>query len=307
MKIGLRDVEYFAAIAEHRHIGRAAEALGLSQPALSRSLGRLETSIAAKLVTRTPKGVELTAVGSALLARVRPLRLAVDDVLREATELSQGVAGAVRVGVGPAAADHFLPKACAALFRETARVTVKSTIGPHRVIMPALLSGEVDLLVSGIGTPADDRVVREHLYDVGFAVVVSARHRLASRKSVTLNELAAERWTGSSQNDMWPALQRAFEQQGLPAPDLVFDALASLPTLELVADSELVGFVSRQVLQRATPRLGVVELAVKGCKWSREMGMSYRKNAYLSPVVLRFMEIVRATAKRINSSGGSRF
>lgn len=301
MKIGLRDVEYFAVIAEHRHIGRAAEALGLSQPALSRSLGRLETSIGAKLVTRTPKGVELTAVGAALSGRVGHLRLAVDDVVREATELSQGIAGEVRVGVGPAAADHFLPKACAALFREAGRVTVKSTIGPHRVIMPALLKGEVDLLVSGIGTPADDRVAREHLYDVGFAVVVSARHRLASRKSVTLTEIACERWTGSSQNDMWPVLQRTFEQQRLPAPELAFDARASLPTLEVVAESDLVGFVSRQVLQRAKPRLRVVEIAVKGCEWTREMGMSHRKNAYLSPVALRFMEIVRATAKRIGA------
>ena len=53
MKIGMRDVEYFAVVAEHGHVGRAAEALGLSQPALSRSLRRLESSEQAKLVTRT--------------------------------------------------------------------------------------------------------------------------------------------------------------------------------------------------------------------------------------------------------------
>jgi len=65
-----RDVEYFAVLAKHGHVGRAAEALGLSQPALSLSLRRLERSIQAKLVKRTPKGVELTSVGSALLAQV---------------------------------------------------------------------------------------------------------------------------------------------------------------------------------------------------------------------------------------------
>jgi DNA-binding transcriptional LysR family regulator len=53
----LRDIEYFAVVAQHGHLGRAAEALGLGQPALSMSLRRLEKSAQAKLVKRTPKGV----------------------------------------------------------------------------------------------------------------------------------------------------------------------------------------------------------------------------------------------------------
>ena len=56
----LRDIEYFAVAAEHRHLGRAAAALGLSQPALSKSLRRLENALQAKLVKRTPKGIDLT-------------------------------------------------------------------------------------------------------------------------------------------------------------------------------------------------------------------------------------------------------
>ena len=59
MNMDLRDVEYFAVVAQHGHLGRAAEALGLGQPALSMSLRRLEKSAQAKLVKRTPKGVEL--------------------------------------------------------------------------------------------------------------------------------------------------------------------------------------------------------------------------------------------------------
>ena len=83
MQTQLRDVEYFAAIAEHGQVQRAAAALGLSQPALSKSLRRLELAMNAKLLKRTPKGVELTSVGSALLARVSRLRLSLDDVTRE--------------------------------------------------------------------------------------------------------------------------------------------------------------------------------------------------------------------------------
>ena len=71
MMLNLRDLEYFVAVAEHGNLGRAAEALGLSQPALSKTLRRMETSMQTKLVRKTPKGIELTAVGAAVLSHVQ--------------------------------------------------------------------------------------------------------------------------------------------------------------------------------------------------------------------------------------------
>src|SRR5262245_36581930 len=120
----LRDIEYFAVLAEHGQLVRAAEALGLSQPALSLSLRRLEKSARAKLVKRTPKGVELTAVGTALLTHVRRLQLARDDLAREISDVAHGEAGHVRVGTGPATADGFLPRVCSTVMKETPKVTV---------------------------------------------------------------------------------------------------------------------------------------------------------------------------------------
>ncbi len=295
----MRDVEYFAVVAEHGHVGRAAEALGLSQPALSRSLRRLESSMQAKLVTRTPKGVELTTVGSALLNRVRHLRLAVDDVVREAGDLSRGAAGHLRIGVGPVIAEHFLPRACSALFKSAPKITVKTTIAHHHVLLPALLNGEFDLLLSGIPTADHPSLAHEHLYDDEFAIIASTLHRLAARKWVTLADLMLERWASSSQNVAWQSLQRAFEQNRLALPNLALDVSATLLMLQVVAASDLVGFASKGVLQQAQPRLRVVELRVKGLQWSRRVGVSYRNNAYLSPAALRFIEIVKSIAKDI--------
>ena len=66
MKQRLRDIEYFPVVAKHGHLGRAADALGLTQSALSKSLRRLEQAMQAKLVRRTSKGMALTTVGVAL-------------------------------------------------------------------------------------------------------------------------------------------------------------------------------------------------------------------------------------------------
>src|SRR5512147_2392198 len=106
MRLGLRDIEYFVAIADHGNLGRAADSLGLSQPGLSKCLRRLERSTQAKLVKKTPKGVELTTVGAAFLTHVRRIRLSLDDVAHEVADLTQGHAGHVRVGANNYAIDH---------------------------------------------------------------------------------------------------------------------------------------------------------------------------------------------------------
>src|SRR5882672_2516976 len=123
----LRDIEYFAVVAEHGHLGRAAESLELSQPALSKSLRRLEQAMGAKLVKRTAKGVELTAAGTALLSHVRRLRLALGDVAHEVADIGQGRAGQLRVGANQFALDYLLPAVCGALLKDAPKLTLKVT------------------------------------------------------------------------------------------------------------------------------------------------------------------------------------
>ena len=95
-----RELDYFLAICETRNLGRAAETLGVSQPALTRSLQRLEAHFGAKLFVRAPRGVELTPIGTALRARVDRARITLDDAEREMEQLGAGKIGKVRIGVG---------------------------------------------------------------------------------------------------------------------------------------------------------------------------------------------------------------
>ena len=138
----LRDLQYFAVVAEHRNLRRAAEALDLSQPALSKSLRRLESAARTKLVKRTPKGVELTGVGTALLAHARRLRLSLDEAAREILELASGELGHVRLGAGPAMAEDLLPLDYEALFKRAPNVTIKVVITTNDVLLPSLRAGD---------------------------------------------------------------------------------------------------------------------------------------------------------------------
>lgn len=300
MEHQLRDIEYFSVVAEHGNVGRAAEALGLSQPALSKSLRRLEKSMQAKLVKRTSKGVDLTAVGSALFSQVRRLRLSLEDVTREVADLSQGRAGHLRIGIGPSFATQLVPATCAALLKDAPRVTLKVTVLDRDALITALRHGELDLAVTAIQASRNEDLVEEHLYDDEYVVYASADHRLAKKKGLTLADLTQERWAVAADSAAAPQLlKQAFLDAGLPPPAITMESNSMPLRHQLLASSDLLGFTSKRTVREAAPRFCVAGLRVGELAYTRRVGLLYRKDAYLSPTVRRFIEILKTTAKEV--------
>lgn len=298
----LRDIEYFAVIAAHRHLGRAAEALGLGQPALSLSLRRLENAAGAKLVKRTPKGVELTDVGRALLSHVHRLQTARDDLAREVSDLAHGHSGHLRIGTSPAIANGLLAEACSALLKDALRVKLDVSItATTSVLLAALRKGELDIIVPYMLKPPGEDVVQEPLWDDEFVVYASARHRLAKRRSVVLADLVHERWaaTMASATVARQSLQTTFEERGLPAPQIALTSEGVEMNRRMVATSDLLGVASRRPVEHHAPRLGLKIIPVKDVNWIRPVFLVYRKDGYLSPVARRLIEILRSMAKEI--------
>jgi DNA-binding transcriptional LysR family regulator len=295
-----RDLKYFAVVAEHGNLRRAAEALDLSQPGLSKSLRRLEKAAGWRLVRRTPKGVELTDFGAALLTHARRLKLYLDDVEHEVADLGQGRAGHLRIGVVPGYDEDLIPPACVKLIAHSPKVTVNISIGGRDTLLLALRKGELDLGISGIPATAPEHLVQEHLFDDPFIAYASRNHRLARRKRLTFADLAQAKWALPGFNSVTQQmLLRMFEDDGHPPPAIVMESAAMGPKLELVAHSDVLGFTARRLVRRAAARLDLVELPVEGMPRMRPVGVSYRRDAYLSPTALRFIGILKAAAQEI--------
>lgn len=292
-----RDLEYFAVVAEHGNLGRAAEALNLSQPALSKSLRRLERWTQMKVVKRTPKGVELTAVGAALLTHAQRLHLSLDDIDHEVADLRSGQAGHLRAGADVFAADHLMPAACAAFLKEAPKSTAKIMIGPIDMLLSALRKGELDLIVAAIPAFSQEDVVQE-LFEQEFAVYASAGHRLAKRKRVTIEDLVPEKWVVPVHDALsWQWVLRVFANHDLPAPITGLETTSILIKLRTVASTNLLGFTGTHVLTQASARLPLVDLRVKELGWSVRIGVRYRKDAYVSPAAHRFIKVLEAVAR----------
>jgi DNA-binding transcriptional LysR family regulator len=294
----LRDIEYFAVIAEHGHLGRAAEALGLSQPALSKSLRRLEQVLEAKLVKRTPKGVELTAEGSALLLHVRELRLSLQNIAREIADLGQGRVGYLRIGTSPVVREDLLTAACTTLLGDAPKSSLKIVVSDNDMMIPALRNGELDLVVNNLRTTPLEGLAQEELYQDMYVVLASSHHRLAGKKRVALADLAQERWAlseASLVSQQW--LNRTFQDRGLPLPRVAMETRSIRLRLRAIATSDLLDFTSRHVLRQAVEGLALTEIPVKELQWTRHFGVMYRKDAYLPPAARRFIEILKITVK----------
>lgn len=295
-----RDLDYFAVVAEHGHLGRASEALGLSQPALSMSLRRLEKSLQAKLVKGTPKGIELTSVGRALQSHLQRLRLVRQDVAREIADLSQGRAGELRISTQVGVLEELVAVASAALLNEAPRISLRVTVTSLESMVPALRNGELDFIVStSPSVPADD-LVHEHLYEDEFVVIASTAHHLAGRRRISLAEVAQERWVrpGAS-GPSWDAFTRAFEKAGLPLPQFTMISNSSVVRRRVIAYAGFLGQGVRQAVRQMSRSLPLTVLPVKELTIARIVMVTYRKGGYLSPAARRFIEILKATAKEI--------
>ena len=148
----LRDLQYFEVIAELEHMGRASQRLHRTQPALTSCVRRLEEACGAALFERTGRGIRLTAAGKALLKWAQRTRFDVESARREIGDIGRGLAGNIRIGIVPTAAQFLLPPAARELISEAPGITLRTTVALGDILTPLLRAGEIDLMVGTEGT-----------------------------------------------------------------------------------------------------------------------------------------------------------
>ena len=301
----LSDIEYFAVIAEHGQLGRAAEALHLSQPALSKSLRRLEDALGVKLFRRAPRGMELTPEGSLLLLRVRELRVSLGSVAREIADVSQGRAGHIRVGSGPVVPTQFLAAVFAEFLKAAPRTSIEAIVSDADEITPALRDGRLDVVVNLLHPRPPEGLVYTHLYDDEYVVCGSVRHRLSGQREVSLDDLSEERWVLSG--PVLPTqqkLQQVFQHGGLAPPRIVFESRSPALRLQTAASSDLLLYISRHVIEEAVAAGTALRvIPVKELVWLRPVGVIRRKESYVPPAVGVLMKILETASRRMKVQG----
>ncbi|MBC7779868.1 MAG: LysR family transcriptional regulator [Proteobacteria bacterium] len=295
-----RDLEYFRVMADHGQLARAAEALGLSQPALTKSLQRLESDVGAQLFERTPRGVRLTPIGSALLARAAQVRLALDQARAEVADLAAGRVGRVRIGIGPTMVELLLPATCSRLLVEAPQVTLQVTTGLNDVLIDAVERGELDLVLSTLPEHRVSGMHYEPLLEDDLLVVARTGHRLARTRRRGLDQLLREGWVLPAPAVLSrQTLERAFIDAEGAVPRVVVETNSVALVFALVARTDLLGFHSRRALQASPVRAKLQAIEVPALRSQRRIGLIYRSDAYFPPAAKRLVTLLREVARSL--------
>ncbi len=190
--VELRELRIFLALADELHFGRTAERLGISQPGVSQAVRVLESRLGVKLFDRTSRRVGLTAAGEVLRRDLVPAVEMLEAALAGTSELAGTVRGLLRIGFvltteGPAlsrlvAAFHARCPDCEVRLQEV------ETFDAYR----ALRRADIDVLCNWLAVDEPDLTAGSAFAYYQRAVAVAPTHRLAARRSVSVEDLADE-------------------------------------------------------------------------------------------------------------------
>lgn len=275
----IRDLRYFLTCAELGHIEKAARRIGRTQPALTKSIRRLEAELKTRLFEKDGRGLRLTPMGQSLMAHARRLLQGVNEAMREVTEVAHGSIGHVRIGAAPTMAEWILPGLLRDALADTPELTFHIKVGLGEGLRQDLRDGSLDfVLAPSLPAESPDFHATPIIDDV---MVVAARpqHPLI-RRNVSFNDLAAYRWLlpiGTSVD--W--ITQAFGRHGLGAPPLQVEVSSILVLRRVVGLSDLLTFISRRDLNGG-PTAELVEVDVPELQLPRLFDLITYREAYMA-------------------------
>ena len=183
----------FALVAELGSLRAAAQALGVSEPAVSAAVAALRADLGDPLFTRTAGGIRLTAGGRALAARARELVRLADRTRREVVQATSS--GGLRVVAGAACAEHAAGPVIRAFTRRFPERTVHVSVGPVESAAMALADDLADIALGPeLVAPAGQDLTAVPFLRYRRVVVAAPSHPLAARSGLTLADLAGHAW-----------------------------------------------------------------------------------------------------------------
>jgi LysR family hydrogen peroxide-inducible transcriptional activator len=188
--MNLRDLQYFLAVADTLHFGRAAKQCHVSQPTLSMQLKKLEDTLGVHLFERSNKQVMLTAIGVAMVTRARRMLDEAAEIKAMAAAARDPESGVLRLGIFPTLAPYFLPRLVPRLVARFPKLALQLVEEKTPALMEQLAHGALDAAI--LAMPVAGFESRE-LFSEPFLLATARSHPLAKRKNVTLDDLAHAR------------------------------------------------------------------------------------------------------------------
>jgi DNA-binding transcriptional LysR family regulator len=309
-RLRLRHLELLVALADAGTLRAAASQLNLSQPALSKMLGEIETGFGARLFERSSQGVTANTLGEAVVYRARVMLGELSRSKDEVDALRTGATGVLRIGT--LSVTSAVPKAVVQLRRGLPGARVQIQEGRVRELIRRLLDGELDCVFGAI-TPELltsellSQLRPEVLLEDELCVLCGAEHPLARRRRLHWADLRAAAWVTPPKDTLVrQAFMTAFLNEGWEPPEPAVEVLSSVSVGSLLrADASLLGAVRLEHAQDELSRVGVRRLILNPAIPLPSLGLYTRRaSENPAPLVQAFASAIRRAGARARGAEG---
>ncbi|MFE4145118.1 LysR family transcriptional regulator [Peribacillus sp. YIM B13472] len=280
--------EYFQTLARMQHVTRAAEALSITQSALSRSIARFEDEIGVPFFERQGRSIRLNQYGHIFLKSVDSMMKEFHKGKQEIQELLEPEQGQVSLGFLHTLSTNLIPDLIASFRMHYPKINFQLTQSPSHTLLEQLQLGELDLcLIAPMEMKAPLQWAQ--LWTEELFVIVPKGHKFANYETITLEEIAAESFILLKKGySLRITVEQLFEEAGI-TPNITFEGEEANTVAGLVAAG--LGISILPTL-KGTDQSEISQIRVQWPQCQRVIGVSWVEGRYLSPAVRQFKQFV---------------
>jgi len=304
-RLRVRDLYILATVVKWGSMAKAAQQLGMTQPAVSGAVANLEHVLRVRLLDRNPRGIEPTFYAEALLKRASAVFDDLTEAAREIEFLADPTTGQVKVGCAESFMAGLLPAIIERLSHNHPTIAVHAEYAEHATTeFRELRERSMDLVIGRMSEASgyDDLKITP-LYEEKYYVVASADSPWARRRKIALRDLVDEPWLHMPPGVIISKLiEQAFKQQNLELPPARVTSLSMQLRTHLVANAGFLTIMPNTMFHYSAKRWQLKALPVDLGIRARNVSIIALKHRTLSPVVELFIEHARAASAALADS-----
>lgn len=295
MTFDLRQLNAFIAIVSTGSLGRAADLLHVTQPALSRTVRRLEEQVGAPLFERHTTGMQTTAIGNALLPHATLLTREASQAMEEMNALRGLSRGAVRVGAVGSIACLVLPMAISAVLEKWPKLTVTVVEGVWDRLAEALLTREIDIAFGTAGSSVEDiEEIGDCRWEDRSHVVAATDHPLRQKARLSLADTMDQKWATLPKGTVpYEQMREVFRRNGLGVPNVVVETRSVITLKSLVTRSGFLGWMAESIYDAERRADWVDALDIPGAVSARTLTAFKRSKGILPAPAAKLLDELR--------------
>ncbi|MEC1671711.1 MULTISPECIES: LysR family transcriptional regulator [Bacillus] len=290
-------LEYFQTLARIQHVTKAAETLSITQPALSRSIVRLENYLGVPLFDRQGRSITLNKYGERFLKRVDSIMKEFTEGREEIQSLLQPDQGEVSLGFLHTLGTTIVPNLIGAFKDQYPNVHFQLNQSHSNQLLDKLKSGELDLCLLA-SFPVESNIMWKPLWKEELFLFLPKHHVLATRQEITLNDIAHEPFVLMKEGfALRVTIDHIFEQVNI-TPNIVFEGEEA---------ATIAGFVAAGLGVSILPdfkgldQTNIAKVHISWPRFERTVGISWIEGKYLSPVAENFKQYIINQFPQIDS------